>query len=102
MVFAPNERDKTVKEHVGFRMRMSLMDYVRRRSKKSGGEPERGELTRIFEEAVELHRAVFQRLEPHLADLQRAAEEEGLEFPAQFNELLIRLVERGLKSSKRK
>lgn len=87
------------------RMTESLADYVRERAgwKKVHGKWQKGagELTRVIEDAVELHRHLHRTLSAHRLRLQRAALDEGLEFATHAPDVLSKLVLLGLEAAEK-
>lgn len=78
------------------RLPKSLRDYLDKRA----GE-RRGEVTRVMENALELHRYFYERLATEKPRLQQFALDEKIDWSAQEPEVFVRLVVRGLKDAER-
>lgn len=81
----------------GWRLRQSLVSYLAERA-KSGSH---GAETRLVEDAIALHQALYEKLSPLKQQLAQYALDEGLDLREQEAEVLTKLVLAGLKSRKR-
>lgn len=80
-----------------FRVPKSLSDYV---AKRAG--TKRGALTRVIEDALGLHRALYRALEQHKPQLQQFALDEGMDWATQESEVYVRLILRALEDAKQR
>jgi hypothetical protein len=82
---------------IALRVPPSLAKYVDDRSKE-----QRGGKTRVLEDALQIHRHMFERLAKDRVRIQLFAINEGLEWPKQEAEVYARLIQRGLDEAERR
>lgn len=73
------------------RVPKSLVDYIRKRAGDR-----RGQVTRVIEDAVMLHRALFEKMAPHKLRLQQLALDLKLDWETQESEVYARAMIMGL------
>lgn len=87
-----NEKAREAKVQVGFRVRQSLADYIEKRT--DGGAHGAG--TRLIEDALGLHKSLFEKLASHKQQLARFAVDNGFDLHEQEAEVYARLILLGL------
>lgn len=93
MVFSTNPEREPLMQ-VGYRLKKNLVDYIKEIDRLTGGK--HGGPTRVVEDALKLHRAMFHGLGGVQARLTAAAKAFGMDWPEQENEILLELIKRGL------
>lgn len=87
-----NEPKREAKQQKGWRLGVSLVDYVEQRGK---GGPHGAE-TRIVEDAIGLHKKLYEATNEHKTRLARYALDVGLDLREQEPEVFARLMLAGL------
>lgn len=83
-------------EQLAFRLPKSLADYV---TKRAG--PKRGAKTRVVENAIDLHRALYKAMGEHKRRLQQYAIDEGLDWEKHEPDVYVRLMLLGLETAEK-
>lgn len=79
------------------RVPKSLLDYVRKRAGDR-----RGQVTRVIEDAMRLHKDLYERLASHKTRLQRFALDKQLDWATQETEVYVQVMLLGLESHEKR